>query len=412
MLDVGKNTTATFSNLSGGNTYFFAISAYNTFGLEGPLSAEISFTPTQAPVVEKKGGNRSEDTGEVHSGQTAGSTKNSSVSSSTFDIDPVIAVGTVTGAPLVRFFDAISKEVIFQRFAYNSSFRGGVRVAIGDVNNDGYLDLITGAGPGAEPHIKVFSGQTGSQLAGRMGSFFAYSKNFRRGVNVTSGDVNGDGFDDIIVAPGLGGEPHVKVFSGRNGARLPGRIGSFFAYSKNFRGGVNVASGDVNGDGFDDIITGAGRGGGPHVRVFSGRNGARLPGRIGSFFAYSKNFRGGVNVASGDVNGDGFDDIITGAGRGGGPHVRVFSGETGRQLPAPVGSFFAYMKTFRGGISVASGDLNDDGFDDIVTGAGPGGGPHVRVFSGRNGRQLTGRMGSFYAYSRNFRGGVWVAAAH
>jgi hypothetical protein len=109
---------------------------------------------------------------------------------------------------------------------------------------------------------------------------------------------------------------------------------------------VYVAAGDVNGDGYADIITGAGPGGGPHVRVFDGRNGTEVMG----FFAYATAFMGGVRVAAGDVNGDGRADVITGAGPGGGPHVRVFDGATG----AGIGSFFAYPGTFTGGVYVAS----------------------------------------------------------
>ena len=90
-----------------------------------------------------------------------------------------------------------------------------------------------------------------------------------------------------------------------------------------FTGGVTVAVGDVNGDGSADIVTGAGAGGGPHVKVVR----RPRPGReIASFFAYDPRFTGGVSVAAGDVDGDGPADIITGAGPGGGPHVKVFDG--------------------------------------------------------------------------------------
>lgn len=326
------------------------------------------------------------------------------------ELDPVIAVGIQTGAPLVRLLNAKSGEMIFRRFAYPKSFRGGVRVVLGDANGDGYPDLITGPGPGRGPRVMVFNGRNGARLPGHIGSFLAYARSFRGGVNVASGDVNGDGYPDLITGTGPGRGPRIKVFSGRNGARLPGRIGSFLAYSPNFRGGVNIASGDVNGDGYDDVITGAGRGGIPHVKVFSGRSGARLPGRIGNFFAYARNFRGGVNVASGDVNNDGVDDVITGAGPGGIPHVRVFSGRTGAQLAPPIGSFLAYGSQFSGGVNVASGDVDGDGFGDITTGPGEGAKPHVRVFSGRTGAQLSRPMGSFFAYSPKFRGGVRVAS--
>jgi Ca2+-binding RTX toxin-like protein len=93
----------------------------------------------------------------------------------------------------------------------------------------------------------------------------------------------------------------VKVFDGTTGAELR----SFFAYWPTFTGGVRVAAGDVNGDGFADIVTGAGAGAGPHVKVFDGQTGAALH----SFFAYDPSSTGGVFVAAGDLSGDG-------AGRG------------------------------------------------------------------------------------------------
>src|SRR5205085_11260458 len=105
-------------------------------------------------------------------------------------------------------------------------------------------------------------------------------------------------------------------------------IGEFFAYAASFTGGVRVAAADVNRDGKADIITGAGQGGGPHVKVFSGANGTVLR----EFFAYVPQFTGGVYVAAGDFNADGVPDIVTGPGLGGGPHVEVFDGRTGAVL--------------------------------------------------------------------------------
>jgi hypothetical protein len=122
-----------------------------------------------------------------------------------------------------------------------------------------------------------------------------------------------------------------------------------------------------------------------------------------SFFAYSPTFTGGVQVAVGDVNGDLHADIITGAGPGGGPHVQVFDGVTGQVTR----SFFAYAPTFTGGVFVAAGDINGDGKADIVTGAGAGGGPHVQVFSGVDNSVLA----SFFAFNSSFSGGVRVSVA-
>lgn len=134
----------------------------------------------------------------------------------------------------------------------------------------------------------------------------------------------------------------MKVFDGNTGAELR----SFFAYPVGFTGGVYVAAGDVNGDGVADIITGAGPGGGPHVRVFDGTSNAELH----SFFAYAVGFQGGVRVAAGDVDGDGIAEIITGAGPGGPPQVRVLDGGTLAERAA----FFTYSESFLDGVFVAA----------------------------------------------------------
>jgi hypothetical protein len=161
---------------------------------------------------------------------------------------------------------------------------------------------------------------------------------------------------------------------------------------------VSVAAGDVNGDGRADMITGAGAGGASHVKVFDGVTG----GQIQSFFAFDAAFAGGVFVAAGDVDGDGRADIITGAGAGGTPHVKVFSGSTSAVLL----SFFPLPAGFAGGVRVASGDLNGDGRAELLTSPGVGMLPEVRVFDGVTTNQIT----SFLAYPAAVTNGVFVGA--
>ena len=153
-----------------------------------------------------------------------------------------------------------------------------------------------------------------------------------------------------------------------------------------FTGGVEFARQDIVGDEGAEIITGPGPGGGPHVRVFSG-DGTLLS----QFLAYAPNMIGGVSVAVGDVIPGGKQEIVTGAGPGGAAHVRTFDW-TGRAIG---NGFYAYDPSFTGGVWVAAGDVDSQGGDDIVTGAGAGGMPHVRVFTSPDGAFTSP---GFYAY--------------
>lgn len=293
--------------------------------------------------------------------------------------------------PIVRLINSATGEYRFSFRAYSQNFTGGVRVATGDVNGDGVAEIITAPGPGMRPNVRIF--EQHPRGVRDIGNFLAYRANFRGGVYVAAGDINGDGRDEIITGAGGGGAPVVRVVDGTSNTILL----SFLAYDPSFRGGVRVATGDVNGDGRVEIITGAGPGGGPHVKVFNPVNWSLM----NSFLAYDLNFTGGVFVAAGDVNGDGFADVITGAGAGGGPHVKVFDANNNLML---LHSFFAFPSTFAGGVRVGFFDFNNDGTVEVIVGAGPGGGPHVRVFD----LSTQSVIGSFLPYP-TFLGGVFVA---
>jgi hypothetical protein len=97
------------------------------------------------------------------------------------------------------------------------------------------------------------------------------------------------------------------------------------------------------------------------------------------------------------LTGDGFDDVITGAGAGGGPHVMAFDGFTLGHLATillppggvqPIRSFYAFDPAFRGGVRVAATDLNGDLGNDIVAASGPGSAPTLRAFRGTDGGEI------------------------
>jgi uncharacterized repeat protein (TIGR01451 family) len=263
-----------------------------------------------------------------------------------------------------------------------------------DVDGDGLDEIVTGVGPGGGPHVIVFSMAGG--VPATLASFFAYDPGFDGGVYVACGDVDGDGLADVVTGAGRGGGPHVRVFRVPPGGGDVAEIASFWAYDPAFGGGVRVAAGDVNGDGRADVVTGAGPGGGPHVRAFSVTGG--VPTELVSFYAYAPGFPGGVTVASADVTGDRVAEIITGTIRDGGP-LRVFQID-GPAAIRELTSFYPYFEFFPGETRVAAADIDGDGVADVITGAGRFGGPHVRAFSLAGGR--TTELASFYAYDPVF----------
>ena len=240
-----------------------------------------------------------------------------------------------------------------------------------------------GAGDGTSPQVNVYNVKTDALVA----SFYAFDPGFGGGVNVAVADVNGDGPPDIICAAGASGGPQVVVIDGTklNQVQTNGEIASsailksFDAFAAGFQGGVTVAAGDVDADGRADIVCGAGAGGGPQVTVWSGKTFALLD----SFYALASTFTGGIRVAAGDVDGDGFADVITAAGPGGLAQVSVFSGNGLRLLE----SFYAFAN-FGGGAYVAAGDMNGDGRADIVVGEGPSGEQRISAFNGLDGSPL------------------------
>lgn len=250
--------------------------------------------------------------------------------------------------------------------------------------------ILTVPGPGGRTRVKFFD-KHGGQIENS--DIYASAYDFYGGGDVAFGNVNGDQTKEIIVGSGRKSAPYVKIYD-KHTKKL---IRKFLAYDENFMGGVRVAAGDLDGDGKDEIITGAGPGGGAHVRVFTSSGKVIYP----KLFPFGHYLVTGVDVAAGDIDGDKKDEIIVSLGPGKSPEVRVIQ-ENGRLSKT---HFLAYDKNFKGGVRIATGDIDKDGRDEIITGAGPGGGPHVRVFEGNGIPRAT----DFFPFHPNFRGGVDVA---
>lgn len=230
---------------------------------------------------------------------------------------------------------------------FDEDYRGAGSVAVDDLGDDGTSELLVGAGPGLPPTVTLYR-QDGTEI----GSFMAYDETFNRGVNVATCDVDGDGKNDIVTAPMFGGGPHVRVFDAW------GQLHSeFFAYDQSFHGGVHITCGDVDGNGTDDIITGPGSTGGPHVKVFD-KDGAQLF----ETFVGSADDTSGVTIAAADLDGDGDVEILTGRAGYGDPTIVATDLMNGQlQFVLSLSAFDEY----KNGIQVFAGDIDGDGMDEI-----------------------------------------------
>jgi len=278
------------------------------------------------------------------------------------------STSTTSAASSLKVYDPVTDTTTDVEDPF-PGFTGKIHVASGDYNGDfngdGIGDMVVGAGQGGGPVVAIIDSQTGRVIT----KFFAFDPAFRGGVELACLDFNLDGVMDILVGAGPGGGPHVKIFNGKD----LGLLFSFYAYANDFTGGVSLCALDVNDDGIRDLVTGAGAGGAPHVKVWDGATHTLLS----QWYAYDPAFRGGVNVSGGYLGSDGSVMVVTGAGAGMAPEVAVWDPLTREEISR----FLAYDSQFMGGVRVRVHDGNGDGVSELVTAAGPGGAPHVKGFN-------------------------------
>ncbi len=289
-----------------------------------------------------------------------------------------------------------------------------------------FLTGVGGFTNPAEPNVRIYD-STGSGAASTFlnppGDIAAFPGGFSGSVRVDSGDVNGDGIDDIITAqgPGTGSASMVKIFDGSSalysGTRV--EIASFFAYSDQagasqtpgFGGGVFVASADFNGDGFEELVTSAGAGARGHIKVFNFNVGGVFQGSTpqlrSSFFAYT-DFAGEIRVTTLQVGTTAF--LVTGSGAGTSQSdVRAYDNAfTIGEVPDltmvnPIAQLFPFAG-YTGGVSVGAGDTDGDGVDELFVAKNSGESTVLVIDAGTLGTRAT--FTAFVGFSGEVRLGA------
>ncbi|MCB9689948.1 MAG: FG-GAP repeat protein, partial [Alphaproteobacteria bacterium] len=272
-----------------------------------------------------------------------------------------------------------------------SSEYGTSVASAGDVNGDGYDDVVVGAyawanGQPDEGAAFVYLGSSVGLSAAPVWSAESNLASAAFGTSVASaGDVNGDGYDDVIVgAPSYtNGQWHEGAVYVYLGSAAGLSAAPSLVLESNLAGiqfGTSVASaGDVDGDGYDDVVVGApvydGARGAVALYLGSAAGLSAVPAwtatsnQAGSYF--------GSSVASaGDVDGDGRDDVVVSTpsyddGEVDEGAAFLYVGTPAGLSVAPVWTATSNQSRARFGQSVASaGDVNGDGYDDVVVGAG------------------------------------------
>jgi hypothetical protein len=286
------------------------------------------------------------------------------------------AIFTVSGEgvntrPVLEFRDpgvGITPVVKTSPGQFLPNYLGEWRTATGDVNADGVVDYVYGAGLGGADTVVVVDGRTNSVIwqVARMFPVVAgvTGPAARPGVFVATADVNSDGFVDVIVGSAGNRQSQVKVYNGRRGTVLS----SFQPFGVGARAGVRVAGGDVDGDGYGDVVAGRGVGGPARVSVFSGRLltlGQPQSALLRSFIAAGGS---GVYVAAADMNRDGRADLVIGFDTA--RTVSIYSGMTGTLV-----STRNLGAAFSGGVRVAARA------GQVLVASGSGTSPTVQLFA-------------------------------
>lgn len=226
-----------------------------------------------------------------------------------------------------------------------------------------------------------------------------FGRTSKTNANLAYDDLDRDGVNDYIVGAGYGSPPWVKVFSGRTKAKLL----DFYPMSGKGNRGADVATGDVDGDGVREIIVGAKTMYGGKVAAYKMTGGKAV--EVGKQTVYGGTVSD-VRVSAGDIDGDRKDEVYAGAGPGGGPRVKILDIVSGQEKR----SFYPFRSDFRGGVDVSAGNMSGDAKDEIISVPFLNGSSLVRVHTADV--QLLRTFTTYGRTETDYKNGVRISAGN
>src|SRR3989338_3098604 len=249
-----------------------------------------------------------------------------------------------TNGDFVRFFRANGERVRNGFFAFDSAYDGGAQLASVDLDGNGKRELM------AVRRGKILIWKDDGQLYMRR---YPYGASYQGTMKIAIGDINWDGYGEIYVAPKDGYPLPIKIYT-RHGRQM---FRDWYPFGETDDGGDSLAVARTEGQKNGTLLVGSGKGRAPDVYVYSSKLDL-----FGFWPAFESSFLGGISVAAGDVDGDGDDDVIVGSGPGKKPFIHIFD-QAGKTLfPA----FEAYASFGTPGIEVQARDVDFNGKDDVV----------------------------------------------
>jgi subtilisin family serine protease len=291
----------------------------------------------------------------------------------------LITIPTRGVNPDIKFFDQKSADIDLKnldRDYYNYNYQ----ISSGDLNDDNQSEIVISKTNWRGTEVNVYNED--------LVLLNNFQLDFKTPISLKVGDVYNNGREKIVIGSPANTEPKVYIYDSKGTL-----LNSFLVYNEKFRGGVSVAIGDIDGDYRNEIITAPAGSGGPHIRMFDKNGGLKA-----QFFAGNKDFRGGLNIAVGNLSGDKKAEILVTPKKDSSPYVLIY--DLNGNL---ISNFLAYTKNFKKEVSIEIADINSDYHNDIIVSAGAGGGPHIRVFD------LQGNLiKQFFAYNKYNLNGVYL----